>query len=342
MFSLLTATRRVKTLRYRRYSGEFRGYACMDAALGWADLELLERIRTAGTLGGAARSLGVDQTTASRRLATLERRAGAKLFARIEGRLVPTPPLASIADRLRTISELATVSSAILNDGTVKMHGNVRVTSVGFLLANALAPALGAFQREHPGVCIEFIADDRSLSFERREADVAARLGATAEDSTRIRRLGNVVFRLCRPTALRGESANELPVVRYRDDLLDSPEMRALELARPVAIIAFKSNRLDVLIEAALALGAEIMLPERVAQADPRFKISDVADTTATRPLFLMTHPDRAQTPSVAATASWVAMTARRWLQPKLAAGRQLSRSADLDEGPSPAGEPGP
>ena len=118
----------------------------MSAGLGWADLELLERIRAAGTLGGAARSLGVDQTTASRRLAALERRAGVKLFARIEGRLVPTPPLASIADRLRTISELANVSAAILKDETVEMRGNVRVTSIGFLLAHALAPALGAFR----------------------------------------------------------------------------------------------------------------------------------------------------------------------------------------------------
>ena len=144
---------------------------------------------------------------------------------------------------------------------------------------------------------------------------MAVRLGSTAEDITRIKKLGDVVFRRCRPKVFRGKAAKELAVVRYRDDLLDTPEMRVLDLARPDARGAFKSNRLDILIEAALALGAEIMLPERVAQADARFMISDADEKPASRPLFLMTHPDRMHTPSVAATAAWVATAARRWLR---------------------------
>jgi DNA-binding transcriptional LysR family regulator len=287
----------------------------MNAVLGWDDLELLERIRAAGTLGGAARALGVDQTTASRRLSALERRAGAKLFARLDGKLVATAPLASIADRLRAMSELAAASAAILKDETIDMRANVRVTSVGFLLVHALAPALGAFQSAHPGVSLEFIADDRPLSFEHREMDVALRLGPKAEDSTRIKRLGEVGFRLCRPAALAGKDAAELPVVRYGDDLLDLPEMRALARARPQAQVAFKSSRLDILIEAALALGAEIMLPERVAERDPRFAPLAETEATASRPAFLMTHPDRATTPSVVAVASWMAATLSPFLR---------------------------
>ncbi|MFZ1962456.1 MAG: LysR family transcriptional regulator, partial [Roseiarcus sp.] len=63
----------------------------MNAEGGWADLELVQRIARAETLSGAARALGVDQTTASRRLAALERRLGATLFDRVGGRLAPTP-----------------------------------------------------------------------------------------------------------------------------------------------------------------------------------------------------------------------------------------------------------
>jgi DNA-binding transcriptional LysR family regulator len=285
----------------------------VSADLGWADLELLEKIREAGTLSGAARALGVDQTTVSRRLSTLERRVGATLFARVEGRLLPAPPLAAIAERLRAMSEQAAVSTAILRNATVEIRANVRVTSVGFLLAHALAPALDSFEREHPRVCVEFVADDRALSFERREADVAVRLGRSAEDSTRVRKLEEIGFRLCRPAGLAAENTRELPVVRYGDDLRETPEMRALDGARPDARVAFKSNRLDILIEAALALGAEIMLPEAIAERDPRFAVVLESGASAARPMFLMIHPDRVGTPSVAAVASWVGASLQRW-----------------------------
>ena len=62
----------------------------MTEDLGWADLELLEKTRAAGTLSGGARALGVDQTTASRHLAALERRVGATPFAR-RGTIDPSP-----------------------------------------------------------------------------------------------------------------------------------------------------------------------------------------------------------------------------------------------------------
>ena len=68
-------------------------------------------------------------------------------------------------------------------------------------------------------------------------------------------------------------------------------------------------------MEAALALGAEIMLPKRVAEADARFMISGADDKPAISLMFLMTNPDRVHTPSVAAKAAWVATTARQWLR---------------------------
>jgi DNA-binding transcriptional LysR family regulator len=285
----------------------------MSAVLGWGDLELLEQIRASGTLGGAARSLGVDQTTASRRLAALERRTGLRLFERVEGRLVPTAPLAAVADRLRTMSELAAVSTAVLNDEKNEMQANVRLTSVGFLLAYALAPSTGAFEREYPSVCLEFVADDRPLSFDRRETDVALRLGPAAEDSTRIRKIGEIEFLLCRPSDKAAASENEMSVVCYGEDLAGTPEMRALEVGRPNSLVAFRSDRLDILMQAALAIGALVMLPAAILRNDPRFEVVSAPRASALRPVYLLVHPDRVSTPSVAAVTAWADGAFRRW-----------------------------
>ncbi|MGL4975431.1 MAG: helix-turn-helix domain-containing protein, partial [Bosea sp. (in: a-proteobacteria)] len=52
----------------------------MNADLEWADLQLLGLLAQAGTLSAAGRALGIDQTTASRRLARIEHRLGSQLF----------------------------------------------------------------------------------------------------------------------------------------------------------------------------------------------------------------------------------------------------------------------
>ncbi|MQW89923.1 LysR family transcriptional regulator [Sinorhizobium saheli] len=276
----------------------------------WADLELLDHLVRGTTLSHAARSLGVDQTTVSRRLAALERWVGARLFDRIDGRLMPTLVLAPVVDRLRTISEEASLSLATLQRRTAELKGEVRVTSVGFVLSAILAPALAKLERRHPGLTVDLAADNQVLSIERREADIAIRMARTAEDSVRMKSLGAIRFRLFRP---KGQGAGACPVVRYGPALAHVPEMQALERARPEARVALTADRLEILTEAALSLGAEVMLPEVSALRDPRFEPVDAPAATAERPVFLMIHPERARVPSVAAVAAFVEETVRGW-----------------------------
>ena len=277
----------------------------------WSDLELIGEILDGETLSAAARAMGVDQTTIARRLAAFERRLGTRLFDRIEGRLVPTPELAGVSGRLRGIAEEAADTLAILKRTTAELRGHVRITSVGFVLSRILGPALGVFSARQPGIALDLLADDQSLSFARREADIAIRFGRNAEETTRIKHLGMMRFRLFRPKRLA--EARELPVVRYGEELDHLPEMRALDATRPGTRVALRSSRNDVLIEAALALGAEIMLPEKLGTADHRFETVDAAGSEAERPLYLLMHPDRARIPTVARTAIWVEETMRSW-----------------------------
>jgi len=283
-------------------------------AESWASLELLTHIARLGTLSAAARDLGVNQTTVARRLKALERRIGTPLFDRIDGRLTPTPALEAALGRLRAMSEEASLALAALKRAKAEIHGQVRVTSVGFVLARILAPSLSVFATRHPHIALDFIADDHPLSFAKREADIAIRFGPTAEDTTLVKSLGAFRFRLYRPAHLPSDGKPR-PVVRYGDALAHVPEMQTLDRARPGARTAFTSNKLDIIAEAALALGAEAMLPERWAVNDPRFIPSEGEPVAADRPAYLMTHPERARVPSVSFAAAWIEETIRAWVR---------------------------
>jgi DNA-binding transcriptional LysR family regulator len=238
---------------------------------------------------------------------------GTTLFDRIDGRLSPTPPLSLVLTRLQTISDEATLSIAGLKRATAELQGQVRVTSVGFILSTILAPALGAFGREHSKITLDFIADNQALSFAQREADIAVRLGRTAEASTRIKKLGTIRFCLCRPLNVPETLAAVRPIVRYGEDLAHLPEMIALDQVRPMAPVALRSDRLDILHQAAIALGADVMLPKTLALQDGRFQLFDQPEAQAERPVYLMLHPDRASVPSVSLVAQWIEHTLRTW-----------------------------
>ncbi|WP_170181837.1 LysR family transcriptional regulator [Phreatobacter stygius] len=274
----------------------------------WDDLELLRRIVDAGTLTQAGKVLGVDQTTAARRLARVERQLGVTLFDRIDGRLVATPALAAAIDHLTVMADAARQSEAALRHTKAELDGRVRVSSIGFVLTGVLAPALGAFHAAHPRITLDFVAETRNASFERREADISLRLARPVGDQAIAKRLGAVRFRLYRAGA--GATAGR-PVVRYDDDLAHVAEMQALDRLRPRALVALRSGRLDVLAEAAVALGAELMLPELVGDGDARFLRASDEEATAERELFLLVHPDRRRTVSVAAVVQWIEATFR-------------------------------
>jgi DNA-binding transcriptional LysR family regulator len=274
----------------------------------WNELELLDHLLRGKTLSAAARTLKVDQTTVSRRLAAFERQLGTRLFHRIEGALEPTPELAEVRVRLRLIAEEAEATFAILKRRSAELRGEVRITSVGFVLARILAPALAHFTARNPAITLDLIAEDQSLSFARREADIALRFGSAAEDDARIKLLGPMPFALFRPKAAGNAS---LPVVRYGEELDHLPEMKALDLTRPGARVALRSSRLDILIEAAVAGGAEIMLPAFLGRNDARFAPVVLAQAQTVRPLYLIVHPERRRVPTVARTVAWVEKTIR-------------------------------
>ncbi|WP_026792358.1 LysR family transcriptional regulator [Pleomorphomonas oryzae] len=282
----------------------------MNADIRWDELELVSEIVAGATLSEAARRLGVDQTTAARRLGRIEARLGAALFDRIDRRLRPTPLLRTILPQLSAMAAVAEEADSRLRQSREEAAGSVRVSSLGLIHKLILAPALGNLSALHPDIEVDLTIEDRSVSFEDREADLAVRLGRGPDDNATIRRLGHLGFALYRPR----EGARPDTVVAYGQDYAELPEALALKALRPDARVVTRSNRLDVLAEAAAANGAEVMLPTLMGDDDARF--SEVAGTrgAAVRDVYRLAHPERGKAPSVRAVARWIDETVSRRL----------------------------
>lgn len=293
--------------------------------LDWDDLGLVAAIRAEGSAAGAARRLGIDQTTASRRLARLEDVVGLPLFDRLDRRLVARPIVEAIAGDLDAVAATVGRIAARLGDARSALTGMVTVSTVDLVAAKLLAPGLARFHAAHPGVRLTFDLADANVSIAAREADVAIRLARPRADTARVRRLGDLAFGLYAPRDAADPS--RLPFAAYGEGLAHVPESRWLARHFADAPIGLRADR-SALLGEAIAAGHRGLLPRFVGDADPRLVRLACEAPPPSREVWLMVHPDRRGDPAVAAVVEWAADAVRAGLGGAVRTGTRPGRTA--------------
>src|SRR5258706_14015628 len=93
------------------------------------ELRTFKRILTSGSLSAAARDLGVSLAVVSKRLASLERRAGQRLIHRTTRKLSPTNEGLALAPHVDRMMEELAAAEARLASGWEEPHGLLRVSA---------------------------------------------------------------------------------------------------------------------------------------------------------------------------------------------------------------------
>lgn len=294
--------------------------------LDWDDLRYAVAIGAAGSLAGAARSLGVNHTTVLRRLDALESHLGSRLFVRQRSGYQPTETGLALLEQARHIAARAEEIERQVLGHDRELAGTLRVTTAFVVMDHLLPPPLADFARTYPGIEVEvvenaFLADlasrhsDPDQGWTRREADVALRLSSHVAEHLVGRQLG---MAQCRVYALRGAPdlpqevtaldvlIREAPWVAFERDA--STRVYDLWLRQRLAQ-AHVRMRVDIFNAKAAMLRTGIgvgVLPtfmeakhrELVAVSDP---IPELA-----QPVWMLTHPDLRKTARVRAFMQFV------------------------------------
>lgn len=175
-------------------SGSDAIYADMD---DWNELRLVLAVQRAGNLTAAAITLGVDHSTAFRRLKALEERLGVRLFERLPGGAYQaTEAGARMAAGAERMEDEALALDRDISGRDHRLCGRLRVTSSETLAHSRLTIFLAAFRQAHPGIVVELAIDNRVLSLSRREADIALRPIRPKEGDLWGRKLSGIAWAL--------------------------------------------------------------------------------------------------------------------------------------------------
>lgn len=146
------------------------------AHLHWGDVRLFLALCRASTLGEAARVLGVDQSTVSRRLAALEENLAASLFDRGRGGIVATEAAEGLLPVAEEIEHAMARFSGAAESLEREVSGVVRVACPPDAAEGLIVPHLPALFARYPGLQLELLPGEAVVDVARRVADIALRI----------------------------------------------------------------------------------------------------------------------------------------------------------------------
>jgi len=263
--------------------------------LEWSDLKLFLAIARLGTLGAAARSLGLTQPTMGRRLRALETSLGQTLFQRTADGFVLTDEGTTVFAHAERMEEDALGLERELAGQSRQLDGSLRLSSSDWFGAHILSPVLAEFSAAYPKVVIELLTDSRLLSLSRREADIVFRIAPFTEAEVISRKLLHIDYGLYirrglpHPEAGDGKGAR---LVTMDEAFGGMPDVGWLRRLLPKADIAMRSNNRDV--QATLcARGAGLaVLPRPLGDAISAIEPVDLGEPPPGRDTWVGYHRD--------------------------------------------------
>jgi DNA-binding transcriptional LysR family regulator len=141
--------------------------------MNWDDVRFFLSVARTGQFLAAARKLGVNHATLSRRVTALEQALKAQLFIRSTTGCDLTEAgrrFLLSAERMET--EMLSVQASLGHVDTT-VSGTVRIGAPDGFGVSFLAPRMGKLIARHPELKIQLVPVPRSFSLSQREADVA-------------------------------------------------------------------------------------------------------------------------------------------------------------------------
>ena len=268
--------------------------------MNWDDIRFFLAVAEERSLQRAAIRLGVNHSTAFRRINRFEEGVGARLFERLADGYHLTQAGEELAVHARRAGEEIDLLNLKVSGKDYRPSGTIRLTAPDNIAYRYLPPYLVAFAERYPDIEIELLVGAESLDLTRREADVAIRATAAPPPHLVGRRVVDLQWayfaaeRYVERAGRRPAREEDLPahtLIGADGPLRRLPPFRDLENRLAVAM---RCSTLDAMSAMAVAGFGIALLPDdqrktsliRLFDAGPAYRTT----------LWLLTHPELRRT----------------------------------------------
>ncbi|MCY1424836.1 HTH-type transcriptional regulator HdfR [compost metagenome] len=247
-------------------------------SLNWDDLKFFLEVARTKKASSAAKRLGVDYTTVSRRISSLEQALGTLLFEKSR-----TTGFVLTAEGQRLLSYAESIESTLhmaceqVSGSGVALSGHVRMGCTEGFGSFFITPQLSHFVNTYPAISVDILPLPHFISLSKREADIVIALERPEHGPYVCCKLCDYRLQLYATTQYLErhepiEKASDLAkhqFISYVDDLAFSSELLYLANLLPNASASLRSTSVIAQYTAAQqGLGLAI-LPCFLAAQDP-------------------------------------------------------------------------
>jgi DNA-binding transcriptional LysR family regulator len=282
--------------------------------LNWDDLRIFLAVARMQKLSPAARNVGLDPTTVSRRLDRLAADLGTTLFEQGNTGHILTARGAQLLAYAEDIERSALAARSDVAGERGLLSGIVRVSVAEGFGTWVVARNLADFHRANPNIIVELIASSGFLNPSRREADIAVMLTRLKSGPLVIRRLTDYRLQLYaapayleRAPPLRSMAdLREHTLIGYVPDIVYSPTLDYISEFRPGSEPELRSSSINAQHALTVAGAGICMLPQFIGDQDDRLRPILHPEIELTRSFWLIVHKDVRQLARVAAFVEWL------------------------------------
>jgi DNA-binding transcriptional LysR family regulator len=240
----------------------------------WNDFKIVLALARGGSVAGAARELGVDGSTISRRLAALEESLGARLIVRGGQKFAWTAEGRAVLSAAEAIAAAALEASLAVRSAQVDTAAPVIVSCPPGMSAT-LTRMLTAVREKRPDLTVQLSGENRAVDLAKGEADIAVRMFRPSDPDLICRQafeMGWAVYAAASylaahpaPASVAELSAHRL--VRYASNMHKVAGPRWLEDHRGAAAASVQVDNTEVAAHVVASGGGIGVLPCAVAQS---------------------------------------------------------------------------
>ncbi len=282
-------------------------------SLSWDNYQYVLAIHRCQTIAGAARSLGVNETTVSRRLVQTERFLQSRLFSRRSSGLVATDSGLRLIQRLERVKFELDEGQAEVATGVEVIGGSLRVASELLLLNYMLVPSLHQLLDRHTSLSCELLTICANNSL--KDCDVAVRYSdfintgdSAGSNSSEV--LGAVEFGVFAATRWGNESsADSIPWLVESENT--KPKVQDSAWGSVEVLSASSQNRVrmagaETLLSCAAAGLGKCLLPKGVGLRNPALVQLNDSASCPPQDVVRLCQPELLGTDRLAACDEWL------------------------------------
>jgi DNA-binding transcriptional LysR family regulator len=284
------------------------------AEFDWNDLKSFLAVARSGRLTAAAARLGLDHSTLSRRLASLEHALNARLFDRSPSGYAPTEQGVRLLPLAEEIERLALGAGEAVGGSAASVEGTVRIGAPEGFGSYFLAPRIARLKARYPRLTVQLVAAPAVFSLSRREADLVVSVSRPPAGRLKVSKLIDYdlglfaapAYLAAHPPIAAAADLKGHAFVSYIGDLLHFPELDFLQHVAPEGSTSVESSNLVAQLRATLAGAGLCVLPAFLAGEESGLVRVLADEVSLTRSLWLIVHQDLAGLARVKAAAAFV------------------------------------